>query len=58
MKKVYVLEERSGFRDWQPHSADKIKKASISRMEMYKELARIYRINKHYRIKPYVPLEE
>ncbi|KKN56660.1 hypothetical protein LCGC14_0569770 [marine sediment metagenome] len=58
MKKVYVVEEKSGFRDWKPHSADKIKKASISRMGMYRELARIYRTNKHYRVRTYIAKEE
>ncbi len=58
MKKVYVVEERYGFRDWQPHSADKIKKASISRMGMYRQLARIYRTNKKYRVKTYISQED
>ena len=58
MKKVYVVEERSGFRDWQPHSADKIKKAAISRMALDRQIARIYRTNKHYRVRTYIAKEE
>ena len=53
MKKVYVVEERSGFRDWQPHSADRIKKGAMSRMSLCRQIARIYRTNKHYRVVTY-----
>ena len=57
MKKVYVIEEKSGFRDWQPHSADAVKKGAVSKMALYRQLTRIYRTNHVYRVRTYINSE-
>ena len=57
-KKVYVLEERRGFNDWKPKDAHSIKKGAESSMMMWRQLTRIYKTNKVYRIRTYVPLED
>ncbi len=57
-KKVYVLEERGGFSDWKPKDANSIKKGAESSMMMWRQLARIYKTNKVYRIRTYIPLED
>lgn len=58
MRKAYVVEERGGWSDWKPKSIDSIKKASQSRMKLYREMAKIYRTNKHYRVITYIAKEE
>ena len=54
MKKVYVVEEKSRFRDWKPRSADAIKKGAVSKMGLYRQLARIYRTNHVFRVRTYI----
>lgn len=54
MEKIYVIEERGGFKSWQPIDCDSIKKASMIKIKTYRELSKIYRLCKYYRIKTYV----
>lgn len=56
MNKIYVIEEKSGFRSWQPKSADAIRKGATSKMDLYRILTRIYKLNKVFRIRVYIPL--
>ena len=53
-QKIYVIEEKSGFRDWQPRNAHKFKNAAQSTMKLYRQLSRIYKTNKQYRIEIYM----
>ena len=57
MDKVYVIEERSGFRGWRAVSVDTIKKASDIKIVTFRKLSEIYRLSKYYRIKTYTSKE-
>ncbi len=52
-EKIYVIEERGGFRSWQPVACDSIKKASEIKIKMYRQISEIYKLCKYYRIKTY-----
>lgn len=52
-KKVYVIEERGGFKGWRPIDCDSIKKASMIKIKVYRALSDIYKLCKYYRIKIY-----
>ena len=57
-RKAYVVEKKGGWDSWKPCSVDSIKKAAKSRMKLYREQAKIYRTNKHYRVVTDIAKEE
>ena len=53
--RIFVVEEDYYRNNWQPRNGFKHKKIAISQMNLYKEIAKILRINTRFRIKVYIP---